>query len=192
MEVFMMRYAWAALCIAVLVLSGSAEGASLVTSKAANTEPSFTYDFTMDITNRIYNDSLLNTKSQDYNLMYEEVSCALYSVYGCPTCDTHTLYRGVTAMTFSNKDGSVLVMGTLAFNSSQTNAVVLKGLFEHALAGGTEINGLQFNPEFPIVVSRSSPGHHNAASPSFHQSPITSFLRYSFSFGLLFLLSYSF
>lgn len=51
---------------------------------------------------------------------------------------------------FSNKDGSVLVMATVEFSSSQTNAVVLKGLLERALADGTEINGLQFNPEFPI------------------------------------------
>ncbi|XP_053087448.1 uncharacterized protein si:dkeyp-92c9.4 isoform X2 [Pangasianodon hypophthalmus] len=148
MEVFMMRYAWAALCIAVLVLSGSAEGASLVTSKAANTEPSFTYDFTMDITNRIYNDSLLNTKSQDYNLMYEEVSCALYSVYGCPTCDTHTLYRGVTAMTFSNKSGSVVVETTIIFYSGDFPSIVIKYLFLQAINSRNEINGLIINPEF--------------------------------------------
>ncbi|KAF5893912.1 mucin-2-like isoform X1, partial [Clarias magur] len=49
----------------------SAEGASLPTLKAANVD---TYDFTMDITNRIYTDSLLNPTSNDYNIMYEEVS----------------------------------------------------------------------------------------------------------------------
>lgn len=55
-------------------MAGSTEGASLLALKAANMETLTTYDFTMDITNRIFTDSLLNSLSNDYNIMYEEVS----------------------------------------------------------------------------------------------------------------------
>lgn len=58
-------------------MTGSAGAASLVALKAENTELSFTYDFTMDVTNRIYNHSLLNPESRDYKMMYEEVSSAV-------------------------------------------------------------------------------------------------------------------
>ncbi|KAF7686453.1 hypothetical protein HF521_015815 [Silurus meridionalis] len=150
MEVSVIRYMWACLCIAVL--AGHADGASLVTVKAANTDMFLTYDFTLDITNRIYNVSLLTPQSQDYKVMYEEVSSALYSVYGCSTCDTHTLYQGVTSMTFSNELGSVLVKVTLKFSSDQTNAVVLKNLFERALTNSSGINGLQFNPKIQVGI----------------------------------------
>ncbi|KAI5087476.1 polymerase (RNA) III (DNA directed) polypeptide G like a isoform 2 [Silurus meridionalis] len=150
MEVSVIRYMWACLCIAVL--AGHADGASLVTVKAANTDMFLTYDFTLDITNRIYNVSLLTPQSQDYKVMYEEVSSALYSVYGCSTCDTHTLYQGVTSMTFSNELGSVLVKVALKFSSDQTNAVVLKNLFERALTNSSGINGLQFNPKIQVGI----------------------------------------
>lgn len=57
--------------------AGSAEGASLVTLKAANSDPSVTYDFSIDITNRVYDDSLLDPESQGYKTMYDEVSSAV-------------------------------------------------------------------------------------------------------------------
>lgn len=68
---------------------------------------------------------------------------------------THTgvsssYYYDLSAPLFSNNNGSVLVMVTVVFSSSQTNAAVLKGLFQRTLANGSEINGLRFNPEFPI------------------------------------------
>ncbi|XP_053087471.1 uncharacterized protein LOC117596408 [Pangasianodon hypophthalmus] len=215
MEVCTMRYTWAALCITVLVMSGS------VTSK----EASVTYELTMDITNRIYNDSLLKPGSPDYVILSTQVSGALYSIYGCVTCNTHSFYQKVSAMTFSNQTGTVLVKATLMFQSNQINADVIKDMFMKAIAGDNEINGLTVNPNFTRVIPPSTPAptvsstshpnkttsttpttrpttrltihpttkHRNAAS-SFNQSPITltSFLRYSVSFGLLFIISYSF
>ncbi|XP_060721485.1 G8 domain-containing protein DDB_G0286311-like isoform X1 [Tachysurus vachellii] len=156
MEVSVMRCTWAALCIAVLVMSGSAEGASLEVTKSTKSDPLYTYDFTLNIINRIFNDSLLNPKSQDYKVMYEEISSALYSVYGCPACDTHSIYQGVKAMTFSNKTGSVVVQATLIFLQGQINSVVIKFLFLQAINGRNEINGFKINPEFTRVISGSA------------------------------------
>ncbi|KAK2864759.1 hypothetical protein Q7C36_003913 [Tachysurus vachellii] len=157
MEVSVMRCTWAALCIAVLVMSGSAEGASLEVTKSTKSDPLYTYDFTLNIINRIFNDSLLNPKSQDYKVMYEEISSALYSVYGCPACDTHSIYQGVKAMTFSNKTGSVVVQATLIFLQGQINSVVIKFLFLQAINGRNEINGFKINPEFTRDIPQSAP-----------------------------------
>ncbi|GAA6074232.1 mucin-2 isoform X2 [Tachysurus ichikawai] len=156
MEVSVMRCTWAALCIAVLVMSGCAEGASLVPLKSTKSDPLYTYDFTLNIINRIFNDSLLNPKSQEYKVMYEEVSSALYSVYGCPACDTHSFYQGVKAMTFSNKAGCVVVQATLVFLPGQINSVVIKFLFLQAINGRNEINGFKINPKFTRVISGSA------------------------------------
>ncbi|KAK2864735.1 hypothetical protein Q7C36_003889 [Tachysurus vachellii] len=157
MEVSVMRCTWAALCIAVLVMSGSAEGASLVTLTPSNTDTPFMCVLTMDITNRVFNDSLLNPDDLDYKFMYEEVSSVLYDVYGCPFCDTSAFYQGVTDMEFSDMSGSVVVHATLVFYTKKINDMVVKYLFMEAINGRNEINGLEINPEFIEVVPGPSP-----------------------------------
>ncbi|XP_053087484.1 uncharacterized protein LOC128317717 [Pangasianodon hypophthalmus] len=165
MEVSMMRYMWAALCITVLVMSDSLNGMSLGKSRGNDetTGPSFKYKLSMDITNRIYNNSLLNSGSPDYEILFAQVKGAFYSVYGCSTCDTHTFYQGVSAMTFSNQTGTVLVNATLVFQSNQINALVIKNLLIKAITGSNEINGLIINSEFTQGTSRSTP---TATSPT--------------------------
>lgn len=49
---------------------------------------------------------------------------------------------------FSNRTGTVLVKATLAFQSNQINAAVIKVLFLNAISGGFEVNGLKFDPKF--------------------------------------------
>ncbi|XP_053540541.1 uncharacterized protein LOC108273325 [Ictalurus punctatus] len=171
-----------------------------------------TYELTMDITNRIYNSSLLKSNSSDYAILYKQVTDMLNSIYGCATCKTHVFYVNVSAMTFSNQTGTVLVKASLVFQSNKTNADEIKGLFMNATAADKEINGLKVNPNFTQVIAPpSTPAptvsstshttkspllattHYNTAS-SFNQSPIalTSILRYTVSFCLLYFLSYSF
>ncbi|KAM9434625.1 uncharacterized protein Hap1MRO34_002389 [Clarias gariepinus] len=173
MVVSMMQSICAVFSITVMVMSGYTQSASLVTLKTANADvPYDTYDFTTDITNRIYNDSLLNPNSQDYTMMYNEVSNALNSVYGCPTCDTQTFYKGVTAMTFSNKTGSVDVQATLVFYSDQISSVVIKNLFLKAISGRNEIIDLKINSKFTQVIPRSDPALMTTSHPT--TTPTTS------------------
>ncbi|XP_053346308.1 large proline-rich protein bag6-B-like [Clarias gariepinus] len=109
----------------------------------------------MDITNQIYNNSLLNHDSPDYKLLFTRVNGILYSIYGCNTCTTHTIYHGVSAMTFSNETGTVLVKAMLTFQSNQINAEIIKNLFNKASAGN-EINGIKINPKFTQTSSGST------------------------------------
>lgn len=78
----------------------------------------------------------------------DQVQYTLYLNYILIFYNLFSFY--VSALRFSNKDGSVLVTASLAFKSSQTNPVILKELFKLALADGTEINGLKINPKVPI------------------------------------------
>ncbi|GAA6068405.1 transcription initiation factor TFIID subunit 12 [Tachysurus ichikawai] len=211
----MMRYTQVALCIIVLAMSG----VSLVESGRNNEAriPLFKYELTLGITNQNYTDSLLNTLSVDYLILSLEVKGALYSIYGCDSCKTHKFYRGVSAMTFSNQTGTVLVKATLTFQSNETNAHLVKSLLMKAINGSNEINNLKFKPEFSEAISGSTPTTntttsrptnttttrptntttsrpHNAASSFFYQYPITltSFFRICVSFFLFFLISCSF
>ncbi|KAM9434661.1 uncharacterized protein Hap1MRO34_002430 [Clarias gariepinus] len=202
MEVSMMRYTWAALCITVFMMPGSVKSEEATNSSSA-------FELIMDITNRIYNDSLLKPGSTDYDALSKDINNMLYSIFGCTRCHTHSFYHNVSALTFSNKTGSVLVNATLLFQSNKTSARVIEDLFMNATEHSIEIAGLKINHNFTQVIplptiaptdsSIDHPGihlttkHHSGAS-SLNRSPITltSFLRYSVSLCLLFLISYSF
>ncbi|KAG7325892.1 hypothetical protein KOW79_010817 [Hemibagrus wyckioides] len=146
---------WTALCIAVLMMTASIQGAD--TNEPQNFAlDSMGYYFSIEIMNRIYNDSLLDPESADYKKMHGEVSTALHSVYGCDSCPTGPDYKGVQAMNF--RKGSVIAESTIMFSGTMTNTAVVKFLFMGALANNPEINGLQINPE--------SISEHTASSSS--------------------------
>ncbi|XP_047672043.1 uncharacterized protein LOC113662835 [Tachysurus fulvidraco] len=146
MVVFIMRYTWTALCVIVVTMSGSVK----------SEEASVRFEFILDITNRIYNDSLLKNDSADYKHLFSQVNTTLYSIYGCTSCSTHSFYRNVSKMTFSNENGNVLVNATLVFGTMKDNADMIKGLFTNATAVNNEKNSLKFDPKF-TQVSQSNP-----------------------------------
>ncbi|KAI5621785.1 XK-related protein 8 [Silurus asotus] len=133
------------------------KGVSL--GKSEENKKTMKYEFIIDIISVTYNDSLSNSKSADSEILVSQVNGALYSVYGCNTCQTHKIYQGVSAMTFSDHAGSVLVKGALVFQSNQhqLNASAIREMFLNAIAGGNKINNLKFNPEFIQVISGSTP-----------------------------------
>ncbi|XP_045078300.1 cell wall integrity and stress response component 1-like [Coregonus clupeaformis] len=85
------------------------------------------YQICMEITNRVFNDSLLNPNSEDYKKMYDEVNQLLAEVYGCPTCSTGSVYGGIATMTF--RHGSVIANATIIFYTEAINQWVVKFLF---------------------------------------------------------------
>ncbi|KAK3525363.1 hypothetical protein QTP86_031085, partial [Hemibagrus guttatus] len=137
------RCTWTALCITVLMMSASIKDADTMETETLALD-SMNYYFTIEIMNRIYNNSLLDPESADYKKMHGEVSGALHSVYGCSNCSTGPNYQGVQAMNFRN--GSVIAESTITFKGTTTNTAVVKFLFIGALSNNPEINGLQINP----------------------------------------------
>ncbi|XP_046699672.1 nuclear transcription factor Y subunit alpha-like [Silurus meridionalis] len=95
MEVSMKCWVIWTLCIAVILkTSASAGGESLERAEAMSAEDTFNYNFSFEIMNRIYNNSLQDPQSEDYKNMYKEVSSAFYSVYSCSSCPTFVGYQG--------------------------------------------------------------------------------------------------
>ncbi|KAF5893910.1 mucin-1-like, partial [Clarias magur] len=134
---------WTALCITALVMSASAESADIKKPETLVVD-SLSYYFSIEIMNRVYNDSLQNPNSADYKRMFNEVSGAVRAAYGCPTCANNEAYQGVTDMNF--RKGSVIADFIALFKGSFTNPILLKFVFLGALSNN-EINGLQINPE---------------------------------------------
>ncbi|KAM9434626.1 uncharacterized protein Hap1MRO34_002390 [Clarias gariepinus] len=172
MEVSMLRYTWAALCITVSVMSGMSLGKPVENNESP--EPLVTYDLTMDITNQIFNDSLLKSESSDYEILFTKVTGALFSIYGCSTCNTQTFYQGVSAMTFSNKTGTVLVKATLKFHTNQINSDVIIHLFKKAIAANDEINSLKINSKFTQATSEPTTSPPNTTKTTTTHRPSAS------------------
>ncbi|XP_052328053.1 uncharacterized protein LOC118399428 isoform X6 [Oncorhynchus keta] len=97
-----------------------------VTPAGMSTTPTNKMVFQMDIkiTNRVFNDSLLNPNSEDYKKLYGEVSQLLADAYKSPTSGTASTYEGVATMTFRN--GSVIANADIVFNTHSINGFVVK------------------------------------------------------------------
>ncbi|KAF5893911.1 mucin-1-like, partial [Clarias magur] len=160
MEVSRMRYTWAALCIVVFMMPGSVKSEEATNSTSA-------FELIMDITNRIYNDSLLKPGSTDYDALSKNINDMLYSIYGCTTCMTHSFYHNVSAVTFSNETGSVLVKATLLFQSNKTSARVIKDIFMNATADSNETTGLKINRNFTQGMCLGKPVENNESPEPF-------------------------
>ncbi|KAM9434627.1 uncharacterized protein Hap1MRO34_002391 [Clarias gariepinus] len=132
-----------ALCITALLMSASAESADIKKPETLVVD-SLSYYFSIEIMNRVYNDSLQDSNSPDYKRMFNEVSGAVLLAYGCPTCPNNAAYQGVTDMNF--RKGSVIADFIVLFKGSFTNPVLLKFVFLSALSSNNEINGLIIKP----------------------------------------------
>ncbi|XP_014033172.1 uncharacterized protein isoform X2 [Salmo salar] len=113
-------------CILIFAISGSLWS---VTPASMSTTPTkkIEYQLGIKITNRVFNDSLLNPNSEDYKKLYGEVSQLLANVYKCPTCGTASIYEGIATMTF--RKGSVIANTILVFNTNAINGFVVKWKF---------------------------------------------------------------
>ncbi|KAK6323841.1 hypothetical protein J4Q44_G00061800 [Coregonus suidteri] len=121
-------------CVLIFVISGALSASFFrvprsVTPAGMSTTPTakMAYQICMEITNRVFNDSLLNPNSEDYKKMYDEVNQLLAEVYGCPTCSTGSVYGGIATMTF--RHGSVIANATIIFYTEAINQWVVKFLF---------------------------------------------------------------
>ncbi|XP_045549653.1 cell wall protein DAN4-like [Salmo salar] len=121
-------------CILVFAISGALSASFFrvprsVTPAGMSTTPTakMAYQICMEITNRVFNDSLLSPNSEDYKKMYDEVNQLLAEVYGCRTCSTGSVYEGIATMTFSH--GSVIANATIVFYTEAINQWVVKYLF---------------------------------------------------------------
>ncbi|KAL7829231.1 hypothetical protein AOLI_G00301160 [Acnodon oligacanthus] len=153
-----LRFSW---IILVFMVSGSPGGVSpLITTQAVTTTtteaiPKYAFYLGMEITNRVYNDSLRDPESAYYKSMYAEVSGVLVHIYNCSTCYTQPFYKGVAAMTFRN--GSVIANSTIVFQTVFINAVLVKNLFITEIPSSNEINGLKINSKFTEELSTPIP-----------------------------------
>nr|XP_046182430.1 mucin-5AC-like isoform X3 [Oncorhynchus gorbuscha] len=113
-------------CILIFAISGSLSVPYSVTPAGMSTTPTNKMVFQMDIkiTNRVFNDSLLNPNSEDYKKLYGEVSQLLADAYKSPTSGTASTYEGVATMTFRN--GSVIANTDIVFNTTLINGFVVK------------------------------------------------------------------
>ncbi|XP_036421360.1 cell wall integrity and stress response component 3 [Colossoma macropomum] len=153
-----LRFSW---MILIFMISGPPGGISplmttqAVTTTTTETIPKYAFYLGIEITNRVYNDSLRDPESAYYKSMYAQVSSALADIYNCSTCDTHSFYKGVAAMTFRN--GSVIANSTIVFQTSYINAVLVKYLFINNIPSSNEINGLRVNSRFTEELSTPIP-----------------------------------
>ncbi|XP_016360512.1 mucin-1-like [Sinocyclocheilus anshuiensis] len=108
--------------------------------------PLYSFSLCMEINNRVFSDTLLNTNSQQYQHMYAEVAGVLDIAFNCSDCDTRETYRGVTNIQFSN--GSVIANCTIQFQTIFINHVVIKHLFLRAVDNNTQLNGLAVNRQY--------------------------------------------
>ncbi|XP_065150384.1 uncharacterized protein [Paramisgurnus dabryanus] len=108
--------------------------------------PVYAFNLCMEITNRVFNDSLYNPATAEYKKMYNEVSGALNIIYNCSICPTKETYRGVTSIKFSK--GSVVANCTISFQTIFINNVVIKYLFLKAIENNFHPNGLVINKDF--------------------------------------------
>ncbi|XP_051949388.1 mucin-1 isoform X2 [Xyrauchen texanus] len=108
--------------------------------------PTYSFFLSMEITNRVFNDSLLNPATKDYKQMYAEVAGALNIIYNCSTCGTNDSYRGVTDMQF--REGSVIANCSISFKTIFINHFVVKNLFVLAIEKNPQPNGLKINKQF--------------------------------------------
>ncbi|KAK1805217.1 hypothetical protein P4O66_019173 [Electrophorus voltai] len=124
--------------------AGSSHGLTMTTTTSP--EPTFFFNLYMVITNRVFNESLLNSNSPDYKKMYDEVNGVLNVTFSCTSCGTHAFYRGVKDMKF--KHGSVIAISNIMFQTYFINAVVIKNLFQGTIRTvGGNLNGLTIIPD---------------------------------------------
>ncbi|KAF7686476.1 hypothetical protein HF521_015838 [Silurus meridionalis] len=153
------------LCIAVILkTSASAGGESLERAEAMSAEDTFNYNFSFEIMNRIYNNSLQDPQSEDYKNMYKEVSSAFYSVYSCSSCPTFVGYQGVRAMSF--RKGSVIANSIIVFKGPLNNPTLIKSVFQNALKNNKLLNGLQINNESLKVSGHVTNTNFSTTTPS--------------------------
>ncbi|XP_029514221.1 uncharacterized protein LOC115128490 [Oncorhynchus nerka] len=134
-------------CILIFAISGSMSVPYSVTPAGMSTTPTNKMVFQMDIkiTNRVFNDSLLNPNSEDYKKMYDEVSQLLADVYKSSTSGTASTYEGVATMTFRN--GSVIANADIVFNTMSINGFVVKFEF---------LNYIDANPSALLQINANS------------------------------------
>ncbi|XP_067217835.1 mucin-1 [Chanodichthys erythropterus] len=110
--------------------------------------PLYSFSLCMEITNRVFNDSLLNKNSPQYKRMYSEVSGVLDTAFNCSDCDTRETYRGVSNMQFRGEP--MMANCTIQFQTAFINHVVIKYLFLRAIDNNnkTQINGLALNRQY--------------------------------------------
>ncbi|KAI7789960.1 putative mucin-1-like [Triplophysa rosa] len=134
--------------------------------------PVYAFSLCMEITNRVFNDSLLNPTTQKYKHMYAEVSGAQNIIFNCSKCHTRNSYRGVKTMKFSK--GSVVANCTILFQTIFINNVVVKYLFLTAIDNNFHPNGLEINKDFTkgqrTTTAKRGSGTQPAVLPTFLSS----------------------
>ncbi|KAG1947413.1 mucin-1-like [Pimephales promelas] len=118
----------------------------LQSSPMTYSTPLYSFSLCMEITNRVFNPSLLNTSSQQYKRMYTEVSGVLDLAFNCSDCDTRETYRGLTNIQFRNEP--MIANCTIQFQTLFINHVVIKYLFLRLLDSNTQPNGLALNRQY--------------------------------------------
>ncbi|XP_003200649.2 uncharacterized protein si:dkeyp-92c9.4 [Danio rerio] len=152
MKVIGLHYTGAALCFLLFSATGAQNLSILNIIQGLQSEaqvyptPLYSFSLCMEINNRIFNDSLLNTASLYYKNMYTEVTNVLDMAFNCPTCSTKDSYRGVNSMHFSK--GSVIANCTIQFQTIFINNVVIKHLFLNAIENKTLPNGMIINGQY--------------------------------------------
>ncbi|XP_022539145.2 mucin-2 [Astyanax mexicanus] len=144
-----LRLSWIILIFTIFMISGSPAAASPARALEATTTetvPEYAFYLCIEVTNRIYNNSLKNQNSADYKAMYADISGVLEVIYNCTECGTYGAYRGIAEMTFSN--GSVIANCTIVFQTVYINAVLVKSLFGFKLPANNMINGLNISREY--------------------------------------------
>ncbi|XP_034456237.1 integumentary mucin C.1-like [Hippoglossus hippoglossus] len=120
----------------------------LLSVKQLNSSEKKAFFLPMKITNRVFNSKLLNTASEEYKIVYKEVTDLLDSIYDCSdnsVCPTKGFYGGVAGVTFSS--GSVIANSTLVFDTSSINTAIVHILFLQN-ANNVEPKTLQLNLDY--------------------------------------------
>ncbi|XP_031442564.1 mucin-1 [Clupea harengus] len=98
-------------------------------SGAQQSVKSTAFSFYMEITNRPFEDSLLDPSSDYYKSLESEVEDLMDKVFKCSSCGTSYTYAGATDMTFKGGSSSVIVKTKLLFNTLIINSLVVEFLF---------------------------------------------------------------
>ncbi|KAL2080669.1 hypothetical protein ACEWY4_024462 [Coilia grayii] len=166
-------------CAGIFLFSGNGLTGVMLRKRSLGTSAFFFY---LEITNRTFNNYLLDPSSDYYKSLRSEVEDLMNTVFNCSTCSTKNGYRGISDMTFRN--GSlVIVKMTLVFYNQPINTFVVKYLFIRSIKVNPP-NYININLEYtsdvqtPVVATSeatpTTPMATQTSLPTSIASPVTS------------------
>ncbi|XP_041094901.1 mucin-1-like [Polyodon spathula] len=134
----------------VVETSTSAGGTSVTVA------PDTPFYISFKITNKEFNSSLTEVRSDYYKALENQIIQGLKEIYGCNTCPTHKTYKESTVLRFSK--GSVVADTKSIFMTNDISTTTVQKQFENSLINGDMLNSLQLSPDsIKVALTDATP-----------------------------------